>query len=85
MDASPLWTLSCPAKQQSAALQAYDENVQELNRLRWVHETSQMQHITTLAWQAKQEAMLQSVKHSQDRVASLQVGPCIALVMHLRL
>ena len=64
-----------------AALQAYDENVQELKRLQWVHETGQMQHITTVAWQAKQEAMLQSAKLSQDRALSMQAGLCIAVVM----
>lgn len=61
------------------ALQAYEENVQELNRLRWICETSQMQHITTLAWQAKQEAMLQSAQHSSqlsiDRAGADQVWP----------
>lgn len=54
-------------------MQAYEDDVQELDRLRWIHEASQMQHITTLAWQAKQEAMLGSMRASVDRVATMQV------------
>ncbi|KAL0051380.1 hypothetical protein WJX82_006427 [Trebouxia sp. C0006] len=52
--------------------QAYEDHVQELDRLRWIHEASQMQHVTTLAWQAKQEAMLESTRVSISRAASVQ-------------
>ena len=57
----------------SALTQAYEDHVQELDRLRWIHEASQMQHVTTLAWQAKQEAMLESTRGSISRAASVQV------------
>lgn len=54
-------------------MQAYEEHVQELDRLRWIHAASQMQYVTTLAWQAKQEAMLESTRVSISRAASVQV------------
>ena len=54
-------------------MQAYEEHVQELDRLRWIHEASQLQLITALAWQAKQEAMLASAKASIDKPSALQV------------
>lgn len=57
----------------SALTQAYEDHVQELDRLRWIHEASQMQYVTTLAWQAKQEAMLESTRVSISRAASVQV------------
>ena len=58
---------------QKAVVQAYEEHVQELDRLRWIHEASQLQLITALAWQAKQEAMLASAKASIDKPSALQV------------
>ena len=57
-------------------LQEYEEHVQELERLRWVHEASQMQHVTTLAWQAKQQAMLACLKASTARAGGLEVCTC---------
>lgn len=54
-------------------MQAYEEHVQELDRLRWIYEASQLQLITALAWQAKQEAMLASAKASIDKPSALQV------------
>ena len=54
-------------------MQAYEDHVQELDRLRWVLETSHMQHVTTLAWQAKQAAMLDSMQVSIDRAAHANV------------
>ena len=57
-------------------MQGHEEQVQELERLRWIHEASQLQYVTTLAWQAKQEAMLESVRVSIDRAGVLQVAPC---------
>ena len=62
----------CPSAS-LALTQAYEDHVQELDRLRWIHEASQMQHVTTLAWQAKQEAMLESTRVSISRAASVQV------------
>lgn len=56
-----------------ALVQAYEEHVQELDRLRWIHEPGQLQLITALAWQAKQEAMLASAKASLDKPSALQV------------
>lgn len=57
-----------------AAQEEYEEQVQELERLRWVHEASQVQHITALAWQAKQEAMLHVLKAATARATPIQVG-----------
>lgn len=57
-------------------MQKYEEHVQELERLRWVHEVSQMQHVTTLAWQAKQEAMLATLKASVTRRGAIEVYLC---------
>lgn len=54
-------------------MQAYEEHVHELERLRWILETSHMQHVTTLAWQAKQAAMLDSTQVSIDRAANAHV------------
>ena len=65
----------------SAVQEEYEEQLQELERLRWVHETSQMQHITTLAWQAKQEAMLHVLKAADSRATAIEVAlhdQCIA-------
>ena len=64
---------SCAKKHAHTKVQAYEEHVQELDRLRWIHEASQMQYITTLAWQAKQEAMLDSIRLTIHRASSLQV------------
>ena len=47
--------------------------MQELDRLRWIHEASQMQLVTALAWQAKKEAMLASATASIDKPYALQV------------
>ena len=47
--------------------------MQELDRLRWIQEASQLQYITALAWQAKQEAMLHAAKASIQRSSVLQV------------
>lgn len=55
-------------------MQAYEEHVQELDRLRWIHEASQLQLVTALAWQAKQEAMLASAKASIEQSSALQVS-----------
>ena len=42
--------------------------------MRWIHEASQMQLVTALAWQAKQEAMLASAKASIEQPSALQVS-----------
>ena len=69
-----LWfNLNLCTSDNSALMQAYEDHVQELDRLRWIHEASQMQYVTTLAWQAKQEAMLESTRVSISRAASVQV------------
>ena len=70
--------------------QEYEEHVQELERLRWVHEASQLQHITTVAWQAKQEAMLAALKFTNTRPGVLEVRihipqcACCAFEAHAR-
>lgn len=67
-------------------MQAYEEQVQELERLRWILETSHMQHVTTLAWQAKQAAMLDSMQVSIDRTANAHVQVLsISLLPHATL
>ena len=69
--------LPCVKEHAHTKVQAYEEHVQELDRLRWIHEASQMQYITTLAWQAKQEAMLDSIRLTIHRASSLQVKVCV--------
>ena len=73
------WLPVCSSEQNlpCAKVQAYEEHVQELDRLRWIHEASQMQYITTLAWQAKQEAMLDSIRLTIHRASSLKVKVCV--------
>ena len=61
------------SKSAVTCMQAYEEHVQELERLRWILETSHVQHVTTLAWQAKQAAMLDSMQVSINRAANANV------------
>ncbi len=78
-----LWfNLNLCTSDNSALMQAYEDHVQELDRLRWIHEASQMQHVTTLAWQAKQEAMLESTRVSISRAASVQVCHTLHSMSH---
>ncbi len=63
-------------------MQAYEDHVQELDRLRWIHDASQMQYVTMLAWQAKQEAMLESTRVSISRAASVQVCQALHSMSH---
>ncbi len=63
-------------------MQAYEDHVQELDRLCWIHEASHMQYVTTLAWQAKQEAMLESTRVSISRAASVQVCQTLHSMSH---
>lgn len=48
--------------------------------MRWIHEASQLQLITALAWQAKQEAMLASAKASIAQPSALQVQAVVFIV-----
>lgn len=78
-----LWfNLKLCTSDNSALVQAYEDHVQELDRLRWIHEASQMQYVTTLAWQAKQEAMLESTRVSISRAASVQVCQTLHSMSH---
>lgn len=65
-------------------MQAYEEHVQELDRLRWIYEASLLQYTTASAWQAKQEAMLEAAKANLDRSSALQVWKTVSCCHALR-
>ena len=48
--------------------------------MRWVHEAGQLQNVTTLAWQAKQEAMLAALKVTATRSGALEVRKYVAVL-----